>query len=548
MKSSNESTDGSRGPIVYYEVQAAELGPTAYAVEGTVDESARLLEWLASCSRDPYAFVLGAFPWGEPGTRLTGKSGPEPWQARILWAIRDGLLDISTAIQLATASGHGVGKSCCVSWIILWALLTKDDTKGVVTANTETQLKTKTWAELGKWYHMLAEPLREQFKLTATALFNVDRERTWRIDMVPWSERNTEAFAGLHNQGKRILLVFDEASAIPDIIWETAEGALTDADTQIIWVVFGNPTRNTGRFRECFPGGKFASFWNSRQVDSRDVSFTNKKLFEKWIIAYGEDSDFVRIRVRGVFPRVGEQEFISLDVVTEAMLREPVCGKSDPLVLGVDVARFGTAESVIYVRKGRDGATYPPVRMQGLSTTAVAARTVALANELNADAIFVDGGGVGGGVVDQIRNLGTQCFDIQFGAKPDGVGFAWGVAGEKFANKRAEMWGAMRGWLNIGSIPADQDLKDQLVGPTYTLNVQNAILLEPKEHMADRGIPSPDIADALALTFALPVANATIGAGGLHEYGHQPDANVVSEYDPHSLQRLNEAFGISRAA
>jgi hypothetical protein len=531
---------------IIYGVQTAEReGPAVYTVEGASDESAALLEWLASCSGDPYAFVLGAFPWGIPGTRLEKRFGPEPWQSEILWAIRDGLLDISQAIQLATASGHGVGKSCCVSWIILWALLTKDDTKGVVTANTETQLKTKTWAELGKWYHMLFEPLREQFKLTATALFNVDRERTWRIDMVPWSERNTEAFAGLHNQGKRILLVFDEASAIPDIIWETAEGALTDADTEIIWTVFGNPTRNVGRFRECFQGGKFAGFWNTRQIDSRQVSFTNKKLFDKWIIAYGEDSDFVRIRVRGVFPRVGEQEFISAEDVAEAMGREPWCQKSDPLVLGVDVARYGTAESVIFIRKGRDGATYPPIRLQGVSTTVLAAKVVSVANELRADAIFVDGGGVGGGVVDQIRNLGTQCFDIQFGAKPDGVNFAWGTQGEKFANKRAEMWGAMRGWIKVGALGPEPDLKDQLVGPTYTLNIQNAILLEPKEHMADRGLPSPDLADALALTFALPVSVATVGAGGLHEMGHGPNQYVVSEYDPHSQERMDQAFGIA---
>src|SRR5262249_22038446 len=157
------------------------------------------------------------FPWGEVDGPLEHDKGPEPWQAEILNLVRDGL-PLGRAVQLATASGHGVGKSALVSWLILWAISTFPDTRGVVTANTETQLKTKTWAELGKWFHMFIG--KEYFDLTATAIFCKDpaHERTWRIDMVPWSERNTEAFAGLHNKGRRIVVVFDEASAIPDII------------------------------------------------------------------------------------------------------------------------------------------------------------------------------------------------------------------------------------------------------------------------------------------------------------------------------------------
>src|SRR5690606_37984873 len=140
------------------------------------------------------------------------------WQVEILEDLRDGLLSIEDAIHLARTSGHGIGKSALVAWIILWAISTFEDTKGIVTANTENQLKTKTWAEVAKWHRYFIG--RELFKLTATALFSVDplHERTWRIDMTPWSERNTEAFAGLHNKGKRLLVVFDEASAIPDLI------------------------------------------------------------------------------------------------------------------------------------------------------------------------------------------------------------------------------------------------------------------------------------------------------------------------------------------
>src|SRR5215831_3101813 len=175
---------------------------------GTKTAQDELYDWLASVADDPYEFVIGAFPWGEPGTTLEDDHGPEAWQKQILDAVKAGL-PIGRAVQLAVASGHGVGKSALVSWLILWAISTFADTRGVITANTETQLKTKTWAELGKWYHLFIA--KDSFKLTATALFSPERERTWRIDMVPWSERNAEAFAGMHNKGKRILMLFDEA-------------------------------------------------------------------------------------------------------------------------------------------------------------------------------------------------------------------------------------------------------------------------------------------------------------------------------------------------
>lgn len=486
---------------------------------------------LAALSKDPLRFVLWAFPWGEADTELEHSKGPETWQEELLLAIRDGLLTPNQAIQLATCSGHGVGKSALVAWIILWSISTYEDTRGVVTANTETQLKTKTWAELGKWHRLFIA--RDLFKLTATAIFSDERERTWRIDMVPWSERNQEAFAGLHNKGKRLVLIMDEASNIPDVIWQTSEGALTDADTQIIWAVFGNPTRNVGRFRECFPGQKHAKAWNSRAVDSRQVSITNKDQIQRWINAYGEDSDFVRVRVRGVFPRTGSMEFISAEDVSAASGREAQCSLRDPLILGVDVARFGDDESVIFFRKGRDGRTFDPIRLRGIDTMALAGKVSDEFLTRRADACFVDGTGVGGGVVDRLRQLHIPVFDIQFGSKPDGLGFITGDDGVRYANKRAEIWGAMREWLKSGSIPDLPELRAQLVGPQYGFNARNEIQLERKEDMKKRGLESPDLADALALTFSFPVALRPIE-------GHLgPERSLVeSEYDPFDPKRM----------
>jgi hypothetical protein len=487
---------------------------------------------LAAFTNDPLGFVMFAFPWGEVTGELENFTGPEPWQREVLTFIRDKLAQgadhhatITEAIQIATTSGHGIGKSALVSWLILWSISTFEDTRGVVTANTETQLKTKTWAELGKWFRLFIG--RELFKFTATAIFSADanHERTWRIDMVPWSERNTEAFAGLHNKGRRVVLIMDEASAIPDVIWETAEGALTDANTQILWAVFGNPTKATGRFRECF--GKLKHRWKNFQVDSRTVSITNKDQFKKWIEDYGEDSDFVRVRVRGIFPRVGSMQFIGTELASEAARREISVHVHDPLIIGVDVARFGDDESVIFIRKGRDGRSIAPVRIRGergvADTMTVAGRVAELYGTYHADAVFVDGGGVGGGVVDRLRQLQIPVWDIQFGSKSDANQLE--SDGIHYANKRAEIWGAMKEWLKGGCIEDEPQLIEEITGPQYGYNVRNEIQLEAKDDMKRRGLSSPDIADALALTFSYPVMPSA-----LRKADDKPQ--VLPDYDP----------------
>lgn len=496
----------------------------------------KLLLWLASVRGDPLAFTMGAYPWGEPGTVLENSTGPEDWARDLMNRVRDGVIDRNEAIQEAIASGHGIAKSATVSMLIMWAFCTFPDTRGVVTANTETQLKTKTWAELGKWFN-LCFFAREHFTLTATGLFSKDpdRERTWRIDMIPWSEKNPAAFAGLHNKGKRLLLVFDEASEIPDIIWETAEGALTDADTEIIWVAFGNPTRNTGRFRECFAGGKFAHQWHSLQIDSRTVRITNKRRLQNWIDAYGLDSDFVRVRVLGQFPRKGLMEFFSAAEIDEAMAREVTVDKTAPLALGVDVARFGMNSSVLFPRKGRDARSIDRQKYNGLSTVELTDRVVDFNNQYRPDGIMVDGGGVGGGVVDNIRNRRLHCYEIQFGGKDIIYNSVWGNTGEKYANNRAAMYGAARAWLKGGALPPDPELRRQMLAIKYTYNIKDEIILERKEDLVDEdgsGISLDDI-DAFVLTFAHALQPNTNAGGDF------PATDlVVTEYDPYAPERM----------
>lgn len=494
----------------------------------------QLAAFCARCSTDPLGFVEAAFPWGEGA--LTGHDGPDTWQREILGQLgerlRAGEIGVREAIQTAVSSGHGPGKSALVAWIVLWAISTYPDTRGVVTANTDTQLRTKTWAEVAKWYQLcLSGPM---FELTATSIYSrqAQHDRTWRIDIIPWSERNTEAFAGLHNQGRRIILLFDEASAIPNIIWETSEGALTDKDTQIIWAVFGNPTRNTGRFRECF--GRYSHRWWTRRVDSRTAKMTDKAQMQKWIDDYGEDSDFVRVRVKGEFPRVSAMQFIASDVAAAARTREAEASIYDPLIMGVEVARFGDDKSVIRFRKGRDARTHKPLKFRGLDTMQLAARVAALYHELLPDAVFVDGGGVGGGVVDRLRQLRVPIIEVQFGGKPDRM--SGGIVGDDdivYANKSAEMWGAMREWLKTGAVDDDPDLETDLTGREYGYVLRegrDAIILEKKSDMKKRGLASPDDADALALTFAYPVAASR--RAGHAAAGAIRGPNLQSDYDP----------------
>jgi len=321
-------------------------------------EAEELVAKLSEFRGDPAGFVRWAFDWNTG--ELAGYNGPFEWQQKILEAIGAGL-PLDRAIRVACVSGHGVGKSCLVSWILLWSMSTAAGTKGVCTAGTEDQLKTKLWAELSKWYRLFKG--REHFVLGATSLISADSERAlqWRIDAIPWTERSSQSFAGLHNQSRRLVVVFDEASTIADVIFEVVEGALTDKSTERIFCCFGNPISNIGRFREIFEGREHER-WFTLRVDSRDVPITSRKEIEESIAFHGEDSDYVRRRYTAQFPRQGAMQFFPSDQIEGAMVRMPSSTAFDGLVMGVDVGWQGD-ESVISFRRGFDCRTVPAVRL-----------------------------------------------------------------------------------------------------------------------------------------------------------------------------------------
>ena len=465
-----------------------------------------LAEDIAGFTHDPLGYALYSFPWGEAS--LADVQGPREWQTDVLRAIGLHLQNPETRhepLRIGIASGHGIGKSALISMIVDWATDTCENTRVVLTANTEAQLRTKTWPEVIKW--RLMSITAGWWKATKTGLFSLfqGHAESWRCDAVTWSEQNTEAFAGLHNKGSRIVVIFDEASKIADKVWEVTEGALTDEGTEIIWIAFGNPTRNTGRFRECF--GRYRHLWKTRQIDSRTVEGTNKKFLQEMVDTYGEDSDIVKVRVRGMFPSASSMQFIGSDLVEAAMKRQPVVLINDPLIYGVDCARFGDDESVLAKRQGRDARSRPWKKWRGVDTMTLAGDIALEAQQEHPDAIMVDVGAMGAGVVDRLRQLlpGTLIVEVNFGGKGRDTTWAAGVT-IRTANKRAEIWSSMRAWLEHGAIPEDDELKDDLTNPEYTFDQDQKIVLEKKDHMKARGLPSPDRGDALACTFAQPVA------------------------------------------
>ena len=190
-----------------------------------LEDKAELAREIAGMTRKPSMFCRTVYPWGT-GT-LVDSRGPRAWQTEILQVMDRHLQDRATRCQplrIAIASGHGIGKSSLIGMVIGWAMSTCEDCKIVVTANTGTQLATKTVPRVEEWFHLMVNFDWWNCKATSITVNDPGHERLWRTDYIPWSENNSEAFAGLHNKSKRIVLIFDEASGIADKIWETAEG------------------------------------------------------------------------------------------------------------------------------------------------------------------------------------------------------------------------------------------------------------------------------------------------------------------------------------
>ncbi|HEY2605555.1 MAG TPA: terminase, partial [Paraburkholderia sp.] len=420
-----------------------------------------------------------------------------------------------SAIRMATASGHGIGKSTLVAWLVNWIMSTRPFSQGTVTANTFIQLQTKTWAAIQHWTPLSITA--HWFRLTGNRMYHVHYPAKWFCSAQTCREENSEAFQGQHAATATSFYIFDEASAVPDSIFTAAEGGITDGEP--MQFLFGNPTRNSGFFhRVTFGAGR--PRWNHRSIDSRTSKRTNLKQIAEWVADYGEDSDFVRVRVHGVPPHASELQYIDLGRVQEAQKRERESLADEPLVAGCDVSAGGQARNVVRFRRGlnaRPGPRIPhPIRLAGETST----REVMIAKlsqvlsvrdpDARVAALFVDSA-FGAPIVERLHLLGfDNVIEVNFGETrtPD----------IHFANMRSYMWNELKEWLARGAIDRqDEKLEVDLTSPGYHLNRSNQLVLESKQEMQKRNVPPVDDADALALTFAQAVAVARPP-----DYGYQP--------------------------
>ena len=480
---------------------------TKYSAEDEQELMARL--WSPQIKDNPLAFVMLLFPWNVKGTPLEHFSGPRKWQRDVMQDIaahikqNGGKIDFDT-LREAVASGRGIGKSALVSWLVIWMLSTRIGSTTIVSANSESQLRKVTWAEITKW---LAMGLNSHwFEVSATSLQPakwltelVERDlrkgtRYWGVEGRLWSAENPDAFAGVHNMDG-VLVIFDEASGIDDAIWAVTAGFFTENTPNRFWFAFSNPRRNTGYFYETFHSKR--NFWNTKVVDARTVEGTDKAVYQQIIDEYGPDSAQAHVEVYGQFPSAGDDQFIGANTVDEAMKRVKYQDMSAPIVIGVDPARFGADATVIAVRQGRDIVKI--IRHRGDDTMTVVGYVIDAIEEYKPTLVVIDEGGLGAGIVDRLKEQRYKIKGINFGNKSKNP--------IMYGNMRAQMWGDMREWLKTASIPNDRFLKTDLISPMMKPDSRGTIFLESKKDMKSRGLASPDAADAIAVTFAFPVAH-----------------------------------------
>lgn len=500
--------------------------------------------------------------------RFNCRFGPDLWACQFLDDVGEqvkkrgfnGFKSVAP-IQCATSSGHGIGKSTLVAWIIKWIMDTRPFAKGTVTANTEAQLRTKTWAELGKWHRrsMTEHWFTYNSGRGSMSLKHKKHLEEWYCSAQTCREENSEAFAGQHAANSTSFYIFDEDSAVPDKIHEVREGGTTDGEPMTF--DFGNPTRNTGRFfEEC--EGKFRHRYTVRKIDSRTVAITNKDRIREWIEDYGIDSDFVKVRVLGEFPSAGSLQLIPTNWVQRSMLRPTIYDRFASVTIGVDVARYGDDNTVIYPLAGNDARSFAPKVgdgiYNGLDNVQVAGKVIEKVEwfrslGVEVAAIFVDVGGLGAGVVDILTHAGYNPIPVNFGNSPV-------MEPDVYRYRSDEMWGRMKEGIKtdliLPSLPSLKVVAGTMIGHNggpaltedsgdtatklfreltqrefgYTLS-GNKIHLETKKDMKSRGVSSPDITDALALNYAQLVAPArmphgTTSAGGMTNSDFDPLNNV----------------------
>lgn len=427
-----------------------------------------LIEW----RKDPVLFVKQQF----------GVT-PTEQQAKLLSAVA------KPGSRVSVKSGHGCGKTTCLAWLIIWLVMCHDDVRVPCTAPTAPQLEAVLWAECVKWWNKLRPEWKQLIEVTRDRVFAVGDERS-RFAVARTARKGQgEALQGFH--GSNVCFLLDEASGIDESVFGPVEGALSTPGSRI--VMTSNPTRNIGFFHRSH--NAMRHLWDCITFSCLESPLVSKEYIETMAAQYGTDSDLYRVRVLGEFGSASSMQLIGSDVVEAALGRVVHLSayQHAPIVLGVDVARYGSCQSVIFLRQGLHSRVVGAYRNMDLMTLASLIDHHWL--ECKAEAVFIDEPGLGAGVIDRLRQIGRAPIAVNGGKKA--------AEENKYINKRAEMWVRMRDWLRDGGcLPDNQDLLADLTGVEYGYDSKERLQLERKEDMLERGLASPDLADALSLTFS----------------------------------------------
>ena len=399
-------------------------------------------------------------------------------------------------------SGHGTGKDACASWLILWFMTTRPYSKVVCTAPTNRQLADILWSELSKW--LRRSIFRDEIILQQDKMFHTHSPKEWWCRAVSPSvkaskEEQAETLAGFH--GDHLLIVADEASGIPDPVFIPLEGAMTQRDNLVLLI--GNMTRNIGYFYDTHFDHNQAIKWNRLHWDSRESENVEPGYPQYMSEKYGEDSNVFRIRVAGDPPLEDDKTFIPLAWAMSCIDNEILVAEDEPVYLGVDVARYGDDSSIILPRQGLK--IHPWTTFQGLNTIDLGGHVLEALRETNSEGIGIDEIGVGAGLVDWLYKLpgaSKRVFGVNVAMKSSDK--------MRFHRLRDELWWNVREkcrlrsyWFPGGSSKERQmsdELCNELASLFYDFDNNGAYVVESKRLAKARGIKSPNIGDALALT------------------------------------------------
>lgn len=420
---------------------------------------------------------------------------PDPWQAELMMAVAGGERRISVR------SGHGVGKSTTVAILCIWYLLTRYPVKIVITAPTSAQLFDALFAEIKRWVNVLPAHIQELLNVKSDRVEIKAAPETGFISARTSRAESPEALQGIH--ADNVLLIADEASGVPEAVFEAAAGSMSGEEACTI--LLGNPTRSSGFFFDTH--NRLKDQWWTRRVSCVDSPRVSAAYVDEMKLRYGEESNAYRVRVLGEFPLSDDDTVIPMHLIEAAMARDVVEDDRAPAIWALDVARFGTDRSALAKRRGQ--VITQVKKWAGLDlmqlTGAVVAEYQAQPTHLRPVEILVDSIGLGSGVVDRLRELRLPARGVNVSESPSMKG--------TYQNLRAELWFATKAWLEQRGcrLPMDEDLMAELAGPRFKFSSSGKLQVESKDDMRKRGLRSPDLADAVCLTMAADAATAIYG-------------------------------------